>query len=430
MLNGKTMFDDDVYVNTVKSFLGDRVYHEDDVFTSHVLDGFVADSETEGYTKLRIFVKTLKHRRNSLGLSFDSFVDYCVDMLKKLVPLYPFDERGEKLIVVEDTNGDKILAVETSTTSLSHGSYAFEFNFQKTTVRITGESFGSYIETLHPKSSPDNLIPAYLYSTSNSTLFSELLANILNVPLLFREHAYMTAPQIYLISKTGYECWLYFRYIDDELKHVNHVCEKHNAFFNKTVNRWVRSHHVQEPFNDLNRSPFKKNLNVPQRIDKEKLMLTNFYPQSLHLGIPQSENNVLHFGSPVFNTVPAAAVESLIFTHLLYKFPCRMLTEWEQENIGHLFNIMYTLSTSYMTTLNHENEHLIYSVFVRDGFKETFTSIANVFINSVSKLPADENHDKLYVEELEKIGKVFGKNLRPDQWEKLEGLPAEWVERI
>lgn len=403
------MFNNNIYsadiVNkTVSVFLGNR-----DMFTLNPLDDRYDLAAPENVYVPRILVKALRTRMLQMGYSFDEFYAHCVNVFKELMKIYPFDSQRENL-----TFNDGVLL-------LSYRANNFGFIGIVNNAMITV--------------SPANIVKA----DTSAMFYSEFLANILNVPDYFRDHAYHISPQLHNIPKAVYESWLYLHFMRNNAAVVKHNCAGHKTSFNKFVNKWLQS---SENIISLPELVFKKTApREAKKPDSDSNWFMDKFPHLVKLG--ESDNISLHFNEiNNYRTdngdYPFIVSDAIAMVHLVFNFPCREASLWEQQNLGSFFNIMFAIM-NFRKDYMLERGGFIMGRLISDDFYEEFIEAMMGFTvnkNNPDGMKNKEKYDtkvqygELRLANINDIVKMFATGVTVESWAKLEGLPEEWVNKL
>lgn len=381
------VYPSDVVHKSVSVFLGDEKF-----FSTQPLDDRYDSLLPTGVYTPRVLVKALRTRMLQLGYDYHNFYAHCVNIFKELTEVYPFDERREKLNI----NGDVLV--------LSYPNDTVHFTETDAMITVT----------------PDNIVKA----DSTAMFYSELLANIFNVPEFFRDHAYHISPQLHNVPRAVYESWLYLHYMRNNAAIVKHECDGFKQSFNKNVNKWL---HDTENVVSLPELVFKKVApREARKPDGGSNWFMEKFPHLVKLG--ESDNISLHFDERTKSDYPLIVSDTIAMVHLAFNFPCREASQWEQQNMGSFFNIMFAV-------MNHRKDDMlerggfIFGRFISDNFYEEF--IESMLSFTVDKEKIDfENDDELHLKNTNDIVKMFATGVTVDEWGKLEGLPEEWLNKL
>jgi hypothetical protein len=390
----------DVVHKTVSAFLGEQVW-----FTVHPLDDRYDFSLPDNVYIPRVLVKALRTRMLHMGYSFDEFYAYCVNVFKELLEIYPFDTQRESLTV-----NDGVLLL----------------SYPNDTVNFMGIANNAMITV-----SPDNIVKA----DSAAMFYSEFLANILNVPDYFRDHAYHVSPQLHNAPKAVYESWLYLHFMRNNAGRGNHDCDGYKTSFNKFVNKWLQD---SENIISLPELVFKKTApREARKPDSGSNWFMDKFPHLVKLG--ESDNISLHFDERRNSDYPLIVSDTVAMVHLVFNFPCREASLWEQQNMGSFFNIMFAVMNFRKDDML-ERGGFIFGRLISDDFYEEFIEAMMGFTvnkNDSDGASEDSGYEHFEVRDgglqlsnINDIVKMFATGVTVEAWGKLEGLPEEWINKL
>lgn len=410
--------DGEVVRNSVLLFLGPAELYDSSAFHNDYDLVFHRSG-----LKSRVFVKTMRLKMEQLGLNFDEFVNYCVEIFTSLMVHYPFTERGEKLGVADlGDSGAVSLTIPPSPVVGGLAGLGSGFDGEPSAVAV----FTS-----------DSLFEC----DSRGNFFTEVLANILNVPLNVREHLLNVAPNFASLPKVFIEMWLFLKHSQhDWSDHDGVECEVLVAGFNTNVDKALTEFNnvellsketLQRVISGGRVEEYSPDFEVYSSYSRGGFIRVN--RNMMKVGVEANRDVFVKHFSGNLNIIN---VETMLLLSLYLNVSCRARVE-QPADVVLASDVMFNM-LSYNKKYHPDVKQFspvagkIVDEDFENFFHKTMFSLQNVFQRETGVAVSHEagGDDMIVVNSFNEMLNVLESSIKGDDLMLIKDLPEEWIQKI